>query len=97
MGYKKSKYSKDRTSEITFTALDVLLETRQAMTIDQITCQRANLAGVTPQKMARVLTALNEKNLVRKAKNRATGRMEYKATSVMAEEGYDVSEPQVDY
>lgn len=95
MPYKKSKYSKDRTSEITFTALDILLKTRQAMTIDQITCQRANLAGVTPQKMARVLTTLNEKNLVRKAKNRATGRMEYKATSVMEEEGYDVSEPQV--
>lgn len=97
MAYKKSKYSKDRTSEITFTALDVLLESRQAMTIEQITVQRANLAGVTPQKMARVLTSLNEKNLVRKAKNRATGRMEYKATSVMAEEGYDVSKPQCDY
>lgn len=97
MGYKKSKYSKDRTSEITFTALDVLLETKQAMTIDQIICQRASLTGVTSQKMARVLIVLNEKNLVRKAKNRATGRMEYKATSVMAEEGYDVSGPQIDY
>ena len=97
MAYTKSKYTKNQNSEITFSVLDVLLEKAVAMNIDEIKSSRVNLAGLTTQKLARVLTDLNEKNLVRKAKNRATGRMEYKATAVMAAEGYDVSEPQSDY
>lgn len=97
MPYKKSRYSKTRNSEITFAVLDVLLERATAMSIDEIKTSRSTLSGLTTQKLARVLTELNEKNLVRKAKSKATGRMIYKATAAMEAEGYDVSEPQTDY
>lgn len=97
MPYKKSKYSKEQNSEITFNVLDVLLETRKAMSISDIKAQRPSLANITTQKMARILTELNEKNLVRKGKSKGQAHMMYKATAVMAEEGYDVNEPQEDY
>lgn len=48
------------------------------------------LAGVTNQKLARILSECVDMGLVRKAKSKASGLMMYKSVGVMRAQGYDV-------
>ena len=84
-----SKYSAQQNSQITFDTMEVLSESPIAMNITDICNSRISLNGITSQKMARVLNHLCEMGLVQKAKS-SSGRMMYKSTAVMQEQGYDI-------
>ena len=74
--YKKSKYTVAQTQEIKMRALDVLVNSTTAMTIDEIQKADLCLVSATPQKIARVLGDLAEFGMIEKIKNKA-GRMTY--------------------
>lgn len=61
-------------------------------TIDWIKQQDIILAPYTTQKLARLLGSLVEMGVVRKGKSKSLGRMVYRLTSRMQEDGYDVEE-----
>ena len=87
---KTSRYSKAQTQMYEFETLSVLSESPVALTIAEI-CQRSmTLTGVSCQKMARVLSKLNEMGLVRKSQSKAKGHMVYIAVSQLEEQGYEV-------
>lgn len=86
------KLSPERESEYRFRILDILNDSENGMTIDQIKSQDMLLQPLTSQKMARLITGLIEMGLVRKGKSKALGRMVYKAVAVMVRQGYDVEE-----
>ena len=69
----------------------VLSDTQEAMTCDQIRQSDLELVGVTPQKMARILSGLVERGLVVKTKSK-DGRMRYKSVGVIIEQGYNLNE-----
>ena len=87
---RASKYSPQFNCQITFEAMDVLAESPVALNISDICKARISLNGITSQKMTRILNHLCEMGLVQKAKSSSTGRMMYKSTAVMKEQGYDI-------
>ena len=74
MAYTKSKYTEQQNQSWTVAAMIVLSEAQEAMTCDQIRQLDLELVGVTPQKMARILSGLVERGLVVKTKGK-DGRM----------------------
>lgn len=89
---KTSKYSASVNQDLEIRVLDVLNHSEEALTIQQIQQQDLTLVHHTPQKMARVLGKLIDMGFVKKDKQRSTGRMMYKAVSIMLRQGYDVNE-----
>lgn len=90
MAGRTSKYSATQNSEFEFRTLDVLAHSPEAISIAEIKQSDLVLANLSTQKMARVLSKLNEMGLVRSGKNKASGRMTYKSVAVMREQGYEV-------
>ena len=68
--------------------IDVLAEATRGMTIADIQAHNITLAGLTSQKMARVLNELVDMGVVKKAQSRRTKRMMYMAVSAMEELGF---------
>lgn len=83
-----SKYSKEFTNEMTGRIAVVLAEAQEAMNIQEIQLQDIRLAGITSQKMARMIGHLIDVGLVAKAKGK-DGRMVYKCLAVMEQQGAD--------
>ena len=84
--------SVEKEGELRMRTLNILADSDEALTIDEIKSRDFILAPITTQKMARVIGHLIEMGLVRKAKSKSLGRMVYKAVSKMVEQGYDVEE-----
>lgn len=61
-------------------------------TIDWIKQQDMILAPHTTQKLSKLLGSLIEMGVVKKGKSKSLGRMVYRLTSRMQEDGYDVEE-----
>lgn len=96
-GYTRTrKLSIDKESEIKYRIMDVLDNSEEALTIDGIKRQDFTLEGLSSQKMARLLGGLIEMGLVRKSRSNSLGRMVYKSTSVMREQGYNVDDDEED-
>ena len=96
-GYTRTrKLSIDKESEIKYKIMDVLDNSEDALTIDEIKSRDFTLEGLSSQKMARLLGGLVEMGLARKARSNALNRMVYKSTSVMREQGYDVDDDEED-
>lgn len=92
MNIKKSQYTPERNSEISFSILSVLTEAIEALTIDEIKAGSMNLTAVSTQKMGRTLTDLNEKGLVKKTKSKAKGnKMVYAAVNRLEDDGYNMN------
>ena len=91
MAYKKSKYTEQQNQNWTVAAMIVLSDAQEAMTCDQIRQSDLELVGVTPQKMARILSGLVERGLVVKTKGK-DGRMRYRSVGVIIEQGYNLNE-----
>ena len=91
MAYTKPKYTEQQNQSWTVAAMIVLSESQEAMTCDQIRQSDLELVGVTPQKMARILSGLVERGLVVKTKGK-DGRMRYKSVGVIIEQGYNLNE-----
>lgn len=90
MPYKTSKYTTTQNSEFTTRCIDVLENSPEALTIDQIKQQDIVLNNLTTQKISRILSHMAEMGFVKKCKDRVSGRMIYKSTSVMIAQGYEV-------
>lgn len=88
----KTKYSTVQEGEFRFRVLDILNNSDEALTIDEIKSQDMILQPLTSQKLSRVLGHLIEMGLVKKAKSKKMNRMVYKAVTKMIEQGYDVEE-----
>lgn len=74
--YNKPKYTAAQSQEIKMRALEVLVNSTIAMTIDEIQKTDLCLTNTTSQKIARELGDLAEFGLIEKIKNKA-GRMTY--------------------
>ena len=74
--YNKPKYTAAQSQEIKMRALEVLVNSTIAMTIDEIQKADLCLTNTTSQKIARELGDLAEFGLIEKIKNKA-GRMTY--------------------
>lgn len=74
--YKKSKYTTVQTQEIKMRAFEVLSNSEQALTIDEIQKADLCLVGSTSQKIARVLNDLSDFGFIEKVKSK-NGRMMY--------------------
>ena len=70
-----------------FETLSVLSESPNALTITDICNKSMTLNGLTPQKMARILSQLVNMGLVRKTQSKSKGRMVYIAQSQLEEQG----------
>lgn len=90
--FKTKAYSAAQEGEFKLRIIDILNNSDEAMTIDDIKSEDIILRDLTSQKMSRVLSNLIELGLVRKARSKAQGRMVYKAVSKMIEQGYDMGE-----
>lgn len=76
MAYTKSKYTAAQTQEMEMRALDVVENGVGWMTIDEICSSDIILKNCTPQKMARVLSKMNEVGIIEKGKR--NGRVAYR-------------------
>lgn len=74
--YRKPKYTAAQSQEIKMRALEVIVNSTVAMTIDEIQKADLCLSGTTSQKIARELGDLAEFGMIEKIKNKA-GRMTY--------------------
>lgn len=90
MPYKTSKYTTTQNSEFTTRCIDVLENSPEALTIDQIKQRDMVLNNLTTQKISRILSHMAEMGFVKKCKDRVSGHMIYKSTSVMMAQGYEV-------
>ena len=90
-GRRTSKYRPQQTALWEGEVMIILAESQEALDIDEIKSRSINLAGVTPQKMARILGHLIEMGNVVKAKS----KMVYKSLAVMRDQGYDVQRQEV--
>lgn len=84
------KLSAAKEGELKLRVLDVLNNSDDAMTLDDIKASDITLAGLTTQKLSRVIGSLVEIGLVRKSRSKTLERMVYKTVSKMIEQGYDV-------
>jgi hypothetical protein len=89
-GRTRTQVSTTLEGDFRIRTLDILNNSDDGLTIDQIKQRDMVLSPLTSQKMARVLGYLVEMGFVKKAKSRSTGRMVYKAVSKMEEQGYEV-------
>lgn len=89
-GRRTSKYRPQQTALWEGEVMIILAESQEALDIDEIKSRSINLAGVTPQKMVRILGHLIEMGNVVKAKSKSKNRMVYKSLAVMRDQGYDV-------
>ena len=87
-GRRTSKYTKDQNALFQGEVMVILAE--EALTIEQIQQRSITLTGLSPQKMARILSHLIEMGNVTKAKSKSMGKMVYKSLAVMRRQGYDV-------
>ena len=94
-GRRTSKYRPQQTALWEGEVMIILAESQEALDIDEIKSRSINLAGVTPQKMARILGHLIEMGNVVKAKSKSKNRMVYKSLAVMRDQGYDVQRQEV--
>ena len=78
-----------------FRILDVLNNSDDAMTLDEIRMEDMILRPLSNQKISRLISDLIDFGLVQKGKSKSLGRMLYKATAKMQEQGYEVDEPDV--
>ena len=78
-----------------FRILDVLNNTDGSMTLDEIRMEDMILRPLSNQKISRLISELIDFGLVQKGKSKSLGRMMYKATAKMQEQGYEVDEPDV--
>ena len=76
-----------------FRILDILNNTDDSMTLDEIRMNDMILRPLSNQKISRLISDLIDFGLVQKGKSKSLGRMMYKATSKMREQGYEVDEP----
>lgn len=90
MPYKTSKYTTTQNGEFTTRCIDVLENSPEALTIDQIKQQDMVLNTLTTQKISRILSHMAEMGFIKKCKDRTSGRMVYKSVAVMAAQGYEV-------
>lgn len=74
--YRKNKYTTAQTQEIKMRAMEVVCNSIQALTIDEIKQADIYLVSATSQKLARVLGDLAEFGIIEKIKNKS-GRMTY--------------------
>lgn len=88
--FKTSKYSEKLNQELEFRVLHILVNSEDALSIQQIQQQDIILSHHTSQKLARVLGKLIDMGFVKKSKSRSSNRMMYKAVSVMLAQGYEV-------
>lgn len=95
---KRSKYTPALDGELKMRIIAVLDTADDTVlpTIDWIKSQDIFLIPHTTQKLSRILGSLADMNIVRKAKDKHLGRMVYRLTSKMREDGYDVGEPDYD-
>ena len=84
------KLSAAKEGELKLRVLDVLNNSDDAMTLDDIKASDITLAGLTTQKLSRVIGNLAEMGLVRKSRSKSLGRMVYKTVAKMIEQGYDM-------
>ncbi len=91
------KYSKARDSEVKVRIIDVLNNATEAdlPTTDWIRQQDVTLIGYTTQKLARVLSSLNDMGLVVKSKSHSLNRMVYRLRAKMEDQGYTFDETKV--
>lgn len=87
-----AKYTLEQNVDFGMRVLGVLAEAPEALEIKQIQASDMMLNNLTSQKLARVLSELNEMGLVLKSKNSRTGKMNYKARAVCEAQGYNVEE-----
>ena len=87
-----AKYTLEQNVDFGMRVLGVLAEAPEALEIKQIQASDMMLNNLTSQKLARVLSELNEMGLVLKSKNNRTGKMNYKARAVCEAQGYNVEE-----
>lgn len=91
-GYKR-KYTKEQEGVFKVRALDILNNSEEALTINDIRASDPMILGpVTSQKLSRVLGTLIDLGFVKKSKSREKNCMVYKAVSKMREQGYEVEE-----
>ena len=90
MAYKKSKYSKEYNAEMRVALMEALCQAKESVTIDQLKCYNIKLVDMTTQKAARLLNEMVEMGLAVKGKNKASGKVTFKAVGVMIEQGYEL-------
>ena len=86
--YKSKKYSAQQDAIIEGCAMVKLAEATDPLTLDEIIRGEPLLAGVTTQKLARVMMKFVDMGFVVKSKRR-DGKMVYKTVARMEEEGYE--------
>lgn len=86
------KYSTEQNVDFGMRVLSVLAEAPEALEIKQIQASDLILNNLTSQKIARVLSELNEMGLVLKTKDTRTGKMNYKTRAMCEAQGYNVEE-----
>lgn len=89
---RKTGTSKAQNQMYEFETLSVLSESPNALTISDICARSMTLTGLTPQKMARILSQLVNMGLVRKTQSKSKGRMVYIAQSQLEEQGITLME-----
>lgn len=75
MPYTKSKYSKERSQEISIEALEAIRASETPLTLAEIQNAAIALVGATPQKISRCLAPYIEMGLLKKTKK--DGKMAY--------------------
>lgn len=86
------KYSTEQNVDFGMRVLGVLAEAPEALEIRQIQASDMILNNLSAQKIARVLSELNEMGLVLKSKNTQSGKMNYKSRAVCEAQGYNIEE-----
>ena len=79
-----SKYSKAFTDEMTGRIAVILADAPRALRIDEFAGYDMNLAGISSQKMARMLNHLVEMGVAIKRKDK-DGKMRYRAVALLEE------------
>lgn len=75
MPYTTSKYSKERSQEISIEALEAIRASETPLTLSEIQNAAMALVGATPQKISRCLAPYVEMGLLKKTKK--NGRVAY--------------------
>lgn len=87
-----TRYRASVNEDLEIRVLDILTNSPEAMSIQQIQREDIILAHHTSQKITRVLGKLTEMGFVRKGKSRSSGHMLYKSVSVMLAQGYTLDD-----
>lgn len=94
-GRYKNTIRPEVNADYKFRILDVLNNAQDAITLDEIRMDDMILRPLSNQKISRLISELIDFGLVQKGKSKSLGRMVYKATARMQEEGYDIPDPTV--